>query len=629
MAAGARTGNLHASWSQRQDLSLRWWHALLFLKGNAGSGTSDAASAGTTGGSVGAAVITGESADAASDTAAVSASSSGASSETAAAAGNSAGTAASQTAEETAAVTATDYTKKDRVIMQGVSVGGVDVSGLTEEQAEEKVNEKLNTLKQVAITLQGTDESQSVTVTAGELGLKWMNKGVLDTVGALDHGSNIIARYKDEKDLEKNGTDFDMQLGCDKNAILAVLQNQCAVFNKDAVNAGLTRSNGAFSITPGTTGQTVNEDTSADKIYAALTNGWSGQEETIDLDITTQEPKGSEEELAKVTDLLGTYTTDYSTSNVNRKTNIANGCRLINGHTLYPGETFSVLQAITPFTAENGYELAGSYLGAQVVDSFGGGICQVSTTLYNAVIRAELDVVERYNHSLIVTYVKPSMDAAIAESSGMDFKFKNNLSDPVYIEGYTGGGSITFNIYGVETRDSGRQISFESEVLETIEPEGEAVYTDSTQPVGFIKHVPAHTGYKAQLWKIVTENGKQVSKDIFNKSTYNTAPTSVTVGTAGTVSAALQAAIDAQSIEGVEAALAAPAEGTAGDGSSASSGDSQAASDELTAAAQKAAQDAYAAALSQGADENTAMAAAQAAAQQVVAAAGTGSSTGQ
>ena len=77
------------------------------------------------------------------------------------------------------------------------------------------------------------------------------------------------------------------------------------------------------------------------------------------------------------------------------------------------------------------------------VESFGGGICQVSTTLYNAVIRAELKVNERYNHSMIVSYVDPSADAAIAESSGMDFRFTNSLSDPVYIEGYTYNGTIS------------------------------------------------------------------------------------------------------------------------------------------------------------------------------------------
>ena len=583
--------------------------AVFILKSVPADGAGDAASAGVSG-----AAVTASSAEETADPAAGTAVSGADAADTAAS-----DTAASETAgsasSASAAVEETGYTQKDRVILKGLTIGGVDVSGLTEEQAEEKVEESLSDKKQTAITLKGKEDSQQVSVTAGDLGLRWANKGVLDEAGRYGHGSNIIARYKDEKDLKEHGADFGITLTFDKNAIRAALENQCASFNQDAVNATLTRSGGAFSIVEGKTGYAINESSSTEKIYSYLTTAWDGQAASVDLDIDTQEPLGSQEELAKVTDVLGTFSTSYASSGENRCENIANGCRLVNGHTVYPGETFSVLESITPFTAENGYALAGSYLGSQVVDSFGGGICQVSTTLYNAVIRSELDIVERYNHSLIVGYVKPSMDAAIAESSGMDFKFRNNLKDPVYIEGYTSGKSITFNIYGVETRDPGRQVSFESEVLETIDPEGEAVYTDSTQPVGSISYTAAHTGYKAQLWKIVTQDGKQVSKEVFNKSTYNAAPKSCTVGTAGTVSAELQAAIDSQSIEAVEAAVngTAPAAGT----------DTGTAGDALTAAAQAAAQQAYAAALAQGQDQATAMAAAQAAAQAAVAA-GTG-----
>ena len=141
----------------------------------------------------------------------------------------------------------------------------------------------------------------------------------------------------------------------------------------------------------------------------------------------------------------------------------------------------------------------------QVVDSIGGGICQVSTTLYNAVLKAELQVEERHNHSMIVGYVKPSMDAAIAESAGKDFRFVNNTGYPIYIEGYTSNKNITFTIYGVETRDPGHVVTYESEVLETIQPNSETINQTSSQPIGFVDVQSAHIGYKARLWKIVTE----------------------------------------------------------------------------------------------------------------------------
>ncbi len=511
------------------------------------------------------------------------------------------------TKEEAAAVT---LNYPDRVIRQGITIDGVNVSGMTESEAMAQIQADVEEKKAAVITLQGKEDDQKVEVTAGDLGLYWSNPGIIDEIGAYGKASNIIARYKQNKDLEQHGMNFSIQLSVDKDAISNVITSQCASFNEEAKDATLSRDGSSFTIVPGQTGYVVDTAASADIVYSQLSSGWDGESLTVALTIDVDEPKGTEEELSKVKDLLGTFTTSYSSSGTSRCGNIANGTKLINGHTLYPGDEFSVLNALTPFTEENGYYLAGSYLGGQVVDSFGGGICQVSTTLYNALIRAEIQITERYNHSMIVGYVDPSMDAAIAESSGMDLKFKNNTENPIYIEGYTSGKTVTFNIYGVETRDAGRKVTFESEVLSKTEPTGQKVYTDASQPVGYIKSQSAHIGYKAQLWKIVTENGKQVSKEVFNTSTYNAEPASITVGTAGTVSAELSAAIAANDVDGVKAAL---------NGTSQSSSN-----DALTSAAQTAANNAFAAALASGADQATATAAAQAAANQVVAAQGGG-----
>ena len=244
------------------------------------------------------------------------------------------------------------------------------------------------------------------------------------------------------------------------------------------------------------------------------------------------EPKGSAEELAQVTDVLGSFTTSYKTSGSSRSANVANGCSLINGTTLYPGEEFSTYKTVSPFSVANGYYMAGSYVSGKVVDSLGGGICQVSTTLYNAVLLAELEVTDRYNHSMIVGYVDPSADAAIAESSGKDFKFVNNTDAPIYIEGYTHDKQITFNIYGKETRAAGHSVRYESEVLETITPPADQIYADAGQPIGYIVTESAHIGYKARLWKITMENGVEVSREQVNSSTYKMVPRSATVGTA-------------------------------------------------------------------------------------------------
>lgn len=159
---------------------------------------------------------------------------------------------------------------------------------------------------------------------------------------------------------------------------------------------------------------------------------------------------------------------------------------------------------------------------------------------------------------MIVNYVDPSADAAIS-GTAKDLKFVNNLEHPIYIEGYTKDKKITFNIYGVETRPEGREVSFESEVLSTTPADGEKVVGDSSKPVGYISVQSAHTGYVAQLWKIVKVNGVEESREVINKSSYKAVPRTAAVGTATgdpNVSNAIQAAIATQSIDYVKAVLA-------------------------------------------------------------------------
>ena len=214
-----------------------------------------------------------------------------------------------------------------------------------------------------------------------------------------------------------------------------------------------------------------------------------------------------------------------------------------------------MLELITPFSVDNGYELAGSYLNGQVVNSLGGGICQVSTTLYKAVLAAELQVDERSNHSMIVSYVEPSEDAAISESGGKDFKFTNNKEYPIYIEGITSPEkTITFTIYGMEDRPSDRKVEYISEVLEKNVPPTEKIIPTG-DPVGYVNIQSVHVGYKARLWKVVTEGGVEVSREQVNSSSYAAVPRTASVGTATAdpnVAAMIQQAIATGSIDHVK-----------------------------------------------------------------------------
>ncbi len=447
----------------------------------------------------------------------------------------------------------------EAIIHQGVYAENIDLSGLTESQAKAQIQSYVDTISQAAVSLK-TVSDNTVTVTAADLGLTWTNRDIVEKAADLGKAGNIVSRYKQLKDLTKNNQVYDLEFAVDKTKIEALITEHCLTYNIAAKDYGLTRQDGAFQLMEGQIGYEVNVAQSVDAIADFITTSWDGTDTNIDLVIDETQPRGSAEELLAMTDILGTYTTSYKSSGSSRSANVANGCRLINGTLLYPGDSFSTLDKITPFTEANGYYLAGSYLNGTVVESLGGGICQVSTTLYNAVLRSELEVTNRSCHSMIISYVAPAEDAAISESGGKDFEFVNNLDHPIYIEGFTENKNITFNIYGVETRDPGHTVEFRSEILETMNPTGEVINQDGAQPIGYITVQSVHIGYKAQLWKIVKENGEEVSREVVNKSSYKLVPRTAVVGTATAdpnAAAMMQAAIATGSIDQVKATIAA------------------------------------------------------------------------
>lgn len=421
--------------------------------------------------------------------------------------------------------------QEEYTIRDGIYISGMDVGGMTAEEAEAAIEDYVDSIKPAIITLNTANEGE-VQVTAGDLGITWVNRDIVKEATGIGQEGNVIVRYKMMKDLQQDNIYYELEFAFDEDAIRQILEEKCVKYDSEAVNASLSRVDGAFVIEDGQNGYALDVDASTQLVYDYMLGEWEHQPCTIELVVNEVLPQGTAEQLAQVTDVLGSFTTSYSSSGTARSANVANGCKLINGVTLYPGEEFSTLELITPFTTENGYYPAASYANGKVVDSLGGGICQVSTTLYNAVLLSELEVTERFNHSMIVAYVDPSADAAIAESADKDFCFVNNTDYPIYVEGITKNKKITINIYGKETRSSDREVKYVSEVLEVIHPGADVIYADEGHNIGYIVTESAHVGYKAKLWKVVMENGVEVERTLVNSSSYKMTPRYATVGVA-------------------------------------------------------------------------------------------------
>lgn len=457
----------------------------------------------------------------------------------------------------------TAQAKDGGTIKKGIYAGNIELSGMTEEEATQAIQGFVDELQGVEITLLAAGDRE-VVVTAGQLGIAWANPEIVQEAMEVGTHGNVIKRYKVMKDLEHSNLVYKIDISFDLQTISDFLTYNCAQYDIDAVDWSLVREDGEFRIVEGVVGYALDVETSIDNVYEYLTGEWDYKPCSIELNVTVKEPRGSVEELSKVQDVLGSFTTMYSVSVFGRKANVENGCELMDGTLLYPGDEFSAHEAAAPFTEQNGYYMAGSYINGKVVDSVGGGICQVSTTLYNAVLRAELEVKKRYNHSMTVSYVDLSADAALAESSGKDFVFVNSSEYPIYIEGIAEDRKLTFNIYGVENRSSNREVRYESEVLEMTEPSADQIFTDANQPIGYIVVESAYTGYKARLWKVELVDGEEVSRTQVNSSSYKMVPRSATVGIATADENAyneIMAAVGTSNIDHVKnviAALTAP-----------------------------------------------------------------------
>lgn len=229
-------------------------------------------------------------------------------------------------------------------------------------------------------------------------------------------------------------------------------------------------------------------------------------------------------------DKLSTYTTYFNVNETERTENVRLAAEFINDVILMPGQEFSYNNIVGERSTERGFKTAKVYQQGQIVDGLGGGICQVSSTLYNAVVMADLEVVERKNHSLTVSYVKLGRDATVAYGS-TDFRFKNSRQYPVKISSKISGGTLTIEIYGYNTNKT-RLVDIETEVIEVL-PFKEQEIMDATLPVGTSKiTTTGHKGYKVKSYRVTTENGEVVERKLIATDTYSPVAQVKRVGTA-------------------------------------------------------------------------------------------------
>lgn len=333
---------------------------------------------------------------------------------------------------------------KDKVY-RGVSINNIDVSGLSRTALKEfLINNFPNTLDHGTVEFRLGDKA--VTVPYSKMGLTYDYDKAVDE--AFQFSSNFTYKdkvkqiYNPKKSLDINLTD---KFQVDSNNIQELYEYLSKEFNVIPVDAKVNLINGQAVFTESEVGYEVDKEALIKMIND--TSPSSASQNGINLKTKSVEPRVSTSVLSKINGKLSSYTTTYKSSSNERATNVELSANAINGTILMPGESFSFNKIVGPRTKERGYKDAAIIVGNVYESGLGGGICQTSTTLHQAVIRAGIIPSQRRNHSLPTSYIPLGFDAAVAWGS-LDYVFKNPYNFPILIDVSTEGRTLTISIYG-------------------------------------------------------------------------------------------------------------------------------------------------------------------------------------
>ncbi|MDO5712991.1 MAG: VanW family protein [Tissierellia bacterium] len=409
-------------------------------------------------------------------------------------------------------------------IHPGVSIEGISLSGLSIEKASEKLEKELSPkLAEEKIRLK-TDVTSFFPT--------WKDLGFYYDTEKLAKKAYGVGRSKSKIQnswLIFKGAIFGEQLEANTSINSTTLNRMIRSLADDIyvkpVDATFSYEDGEISISKSRPGTYLDLDETAE-VIRTLKPG----HEMIDLPIYKTDPEQKEEDFQRINGVLGTFETNYKSSESNRKHNIKLGSESISEKLVKPGEEVSFNDTIGEISTTTGYKNAGVILNGEFDRGVGGGMCQVSTTLYNALLLADVEITERYNHSRPIGYVPKGTDAAVA-TGYKDLKFKNSFDFPIYITSHANGSELTFTIFGdTTTRDY--EIEIVPKLQGTSNPKVIKKTSSKLAPGDQKVEKGGSTGYYYKTYKNVIKNGEVISSEQISESHYPAQTRVVYVGPA-------------------------------------------------------------------------------------------------
>lgn len=410
-----------------------------------------------------------------------------------------------------------DNFNSNKTFMENTTINGIDVSGLTEKQAENVIAYNLlNVRDEVSLNLKYKDKNWTFSGTDFEV-TNDIDKRVHEAIQYGQSG-NFFEKQKIKKQVKKDGLAFNVSYKNVLGGVDSKIDDVIAEIEQDSAPAEVVfnpDSEEKFSLLPAKNEIKVDRT----KLMTEIENQLSTNK-TADIEIPTTEivTEINKDEILANLGLRSKFSTNYSKSNNNRKSNVKRALSSFNGMVVAPGQQISFNETTGPRTEENGFKKANVILNGAYVEGVGGGVCQASTTLYNALLLSGIDVLEAQHHSLPASYVPLSLDAMVSEGVS-DMVFVNNMSSPIYIKTYGTDTEIVVEIYGDKLAE-GEEIKTRAELIKILPHGGDKIIPDTNEEyTNYIVYKGEYyrvkypqEGYESKAYVQYYKNGELVSE---------------------------------------------------------------------------------------------------------------------
>lgn len=385
---------------------------------------------------------------------------------------------------------------------EGLHIGDVAIGNMTKEEAKATLMKVCRQVETGGDVLELVENEQKTwRVKAKEFDFAVDVDATVDRAYAVGREGHIFARIADAYQARSKRDMVGYVVRYDEGKLTSIINGIRDLIEIKPIEAHAEVVNGKVVIQPNQTGYLVDTDA----VLQDVKNFGSQLPYRVSLHTKTIIAKRTTEDLAEIKDVLGIYTTYFSTGAVGRTHNIHLAASAIDGMIMKPNDVFSFNDVVGYRSAERGYQEAPVIVGGKMEPGLGGGICQVSTTMYNAVLLANLGVVERESHFFPATYVPIGLDATVNYGT-IDFRFRNTRQSDIYLWLQVVGNQITVAVLGNAEKEPVPNIGYYSEIEEVIPMEIEKKEDPTVEEGKEVVKAEGNEGYVSATYRV--ENGE-------------------------------------------------------------------------------------------------------------------------